>query len=62
MMSEQRPDNQKLLRGALQGNAVFSIISGVVILVANRNLGVFLGLPRDASLVPIGIGLLGYAA
>jgi len=61
-MSEQRPDNQKLLRRALQGNAVFSVISGVVILAANRNLGAFLGLPRDASMAPMGIGLLGYAA
>ena len=61
-MKEQNSDKQKLLRRALQGNALFSVISGVVILATNRSLGTFLGLPRDASLVPMGIGLLGYAA
>lgn len=61
-MSEQRPDKQKLLRRALQGNALFSVISGLAILAANRSLVAFLGLPNDASLAPLGVGLLGYAA
>jgi len=62
IMSGQRPDKQKLLRRALQGNALFSVISGVAILAANRTLVAFLGLPNNASLAPLGIGLLGYAA
>ena len=54
-------DKQKLLRRALQGNALFSVISGVVILATNRALVEFLGLPSNASLTAMGIGLLGYA-
>lgn len=54
-------DKQKLLRRALQGNALFSVISGVVILAMNRTLVEFLGLPSNSSLTALGIGLLGYA-
>ena len=54
-------DQQKLLRRALQGNALFSLISGALILVMNRTLVEFLGLPSSASLTPLAIGLLGYA-
>jgi hypothetical protein len=54
-------DKQKLLRRALQGNALFSMISGALILAINRPLVEFLGLPSNASLTPLGIGLLGYA-
>jgi len=54
-------DKQKLLRRALQGNALFSMISGAFILAINRGLVEFLGLPSNASLTPLGIGLLGYA-
>jgi len=57
----ERSDKQKLLRRALQGNALFSILSGIVILATNRTLVAFLGLPSDASLTALGIGLLGYA-
>jgi hypothetical protein len=57
----EHSDKQKLLRRALQGNALFSVISGVVILATNRTLVKFLGLPSDASLTALGIGLLGYA-
>src|SRR5215469_672416 len=53
-------DKQKLLRRALQGNALFSMISGAFILAINRGLVEFLGLPSNASLTPLGIGLLGY--
>ena len=62
IMNEQRLDKQKLLRRALQGNALFSVISGLAILAANRSLVAFLGLSNDASLAPLGVGLLGYAA
>ena len=60
-MNEQISDNQKLLRRALQANALFSIVSSVVILAMNRTLVEFLGLPSNASLSALGIGLLGYA-
>ena len=60
-MNEQTSDKQKLLRRALQGNALFSVISGALILAINRTLVEFLGLPSSVSLAPLGIGLLGYA-
>ena len=60
-MNEQTSDKQKLLRRALQGNALFSAISGALILAINRTLVEFLGLPSSASLTPLGIGLLVYA-
>ena len=60
-MNEQMSDNQKLLRRALQGNALFSGISGVLILAMNRTLIEFLGLPSSGNLTPLGIGLLAYA-
>ena len=60
-MNEQMLDNQRLLRRALQGNALFSGISGVLILAMNRTLVEFLGLSSSASVTPLGIGLLGYA-
>ena len=60
-MNEQMSDAQKLLRMALQGNALFSAVSGVVVLAMNRTLVEFLGLPSNASLTSVGIGLLGYA-
>ena len=61
-MNEQMSDKQNLLRRALRGNALFSMISGALILAINRALVQFLGLPNNASLTPLGIGLLGYAA
>lgn len=61
-MNEQTSDKQKLLRRALQGNGLFSVISGVIILATNRTLVEFLGLPSNASLAALGIGLLGYAS
>jgi len=60
-VNEQMSDKQKLLRTALQGNALFSMISGALVLATNRTLVEFLGLPSSASLTPLGIGLLGYA-
>ena|SRR5215472_1955604 len=54
-------DPQTLLRRALQGNALFSVISGALILAMNRALVEFLGLGSSTSLNPLGIGLLGYA-
>ena len=60
-MNPQTLDKEKLLRGALQGNAWFSVISGVLIIAANKTLVEFLGLPGNASLAAMGVGLLGYA-
>jgi len=60
-VNEQTSDKQKLLRRALQGNALFSVISGALVLAINRTLVEFLGLPSSASLTPLGIGLLVYA-
>ena len=54
-------DKQKLLRMALQGNALFSVVSGMIILAMNRTLVGFLGLPSNASLTALGIGLIAYA-
>ncbi len=52
---------QGLLKKALTGNAVFSVISGVAILIANRWLVKFLGLPDQVSLALLGISLIIYA-
>jgi hypothetical protein len=60
-MNGQATDKQRLLRRALEGNALFSLVSGIVILSANQTLVEFLGLPSNASLTALGIGLLGYA-
>ncbi len=60
-MNEQTSDRQQLLRRALRGNALFSLLSGVAILAMNRRLADFLGLPSDADLTALGIGLLAYA-
>ena len=53
---------QSVLKKALAGNAVFSFLSGVGILIANRWLVRFLGLPEDDSLAILGVGLIVYAA
>lgn len=50
-------DRQRLLRRSLQGNGLFSVLSRITILAANRQLVELLGLPAGASLLPPGIGL-----
>jgi hypothetical protein len=60
-MNEQTSNIQQLLRRALRGNALFSLLSGVAIFAMNRRLAGFLGLPIDADLTWLGIGLLAYA-
>src|SRR5262245_66528285 len=52
---------QGLLKKALAGNAAFSVLSGVTILLADRWLVDFLGLPETASLAVLGISLIVYA-
>src|SRR5215813_7283698 len=60
-MSQTIEERQGLLKKALTGNAVFSILSGAAILSANRWLVKFLGLADSVSLAIIGIALIGYA-
>jgi hypothetical protein len=61
-MNQSVEERQGLLRKALTGNAVFSVVSGVAILFANRWLVKFLGLPEKVSLAILGVSLIGYAA
>ena len=55
-------DSQGLLKRALIGNAMFSGVSGAAILLANRRLVKFLGLPDKVSLGILGVSLIVYAA
>jgi len=52
---------QSLLKKALAGNAAFSVLSGVTILLADRWLVDFLGIPETVSLAVLGISLIVYA-
>lgn len=61
-MNQSAEEHQSLLKKALTGNALFSVVSGVAILFANRWLVKFLGLPEKVSLTILGISLIGYAA
>jgi hypothetical protein len=61
-MSQSVEERQGLLKKALASNAVFSVVSGVVILSANRWLVKFLGLPEKVSLAILGVSLIVYAA
>jgi len=61
-MNQSAEERQRLLKKALTGNALFSVVSGVAILFANRWLVKFLGLPEKVSLTILGISLIGYAA
>ena len=60
-MDQTVEERQGLLKTALTGNAVFSVISGVAILFANRWVVKFLGLPDKVSLALLGISLIVYA-
>jgi hypothetical protein len=60
-MDQTVEECQGLLKKALTGNAVFSVISGLAILSANRWLVKFLGLPDKVSLVLLGVSLVVYA-
>jgi hypothetical protein len=60
-MDQTVEECQGLLKKALTGNAVFSVVSGVAILFANRWLVKFLGLPDNVSLALLGISLIVYA-
>src|SRR4029077_828227 len=60
-MKQPMAERQGLLKRALTSNAVFSVLSGVVILSANRWLVNFLGLPDKVSLAILGISLIVFA-
>ena len=61
-MSESARDSQGLLRYALIGNASFSTITGLLIIVAHDWIGHLLGVAGSAGLVGLGIVLLVFAA
>jgi hypothetical protein len=61
-MNQSVEERQGLLKKALTGNAVFSVVSGTVILLANRWLVKLLGLPETVSLAILGVSLIVYAA
>jgi hypothetical protein len=61
-MNQSVEERQGLLKKALTGNAVFSVVSGLAILLANRWLIKFLGLPDQVSLAVLGVSLIVYAA
>lgn len=60
-MSRVIHENQGLLQKALLANALFSMLSGVAILIFNRRLAGFLGLPSHVDLTVVGGGLIVYA-
>jgi hypothetical protein len=62
-MNQITSECQGLLRKALTGNAVFSLLSGLVIVFANRWLVSFLGLSASVGLGlgAIGVSLVVYA-
>jgi hypothetical protein len=61
-MTESARDSQELLRYALLGNASFSTITGLLIIVAHDWIGHLLGIAGRVGLVGLGIGLLVFAA
>jgi hypothetical protein len=61
-MNQEIEESQGLLKRALIGNAMFSGLSGTAILLANRWLVKFLGLPDKVSLAILGVSLIVYAA
>ena len=61
-MNQEIEESQGLLKRALIGNAMFSGLSGAAILLANRWLVKFLGLPDKVSLAILGVSLIVYAA
>jgi hypothetical protein len=61
-MNSQSEQRESLLRKALIGNAVFSTLSGLTILFAQKWVLRILGLSPDLSLAILGVGLLVFAA
>ena len=60
-MENSNKERQQLLRMALMGNALFSTISGLTLLLAGQWVVRLLGLPETVNLLVMGISLLGFA-
>jgi len=60
-MNRTASGDQNFLKKALTGNATFSAVCGVLILLADRQLVAFLGLPNQVSLALLGVCLIVYA-
>jgi len=60
-MSNTPPERQRLLRIALRCNGIFSLVSGALLVILNREIVHLLGLAEGNSLAPIGISLLVFA-
>jgi hypothetical protein len=54
-------ERQQLLRMALMGNALFSTVSGLTLILAGQRVVRLLGLPEAVNLLTMGISLLLYA-
>lgn len=61
-MNAQCEDRTCLLRKALIGNALFSTVSGLTILFAQRSVLGILGIPNDVNLAILGVALIVFAA
>ena len=61
-MENTGKERQQLLRMALLANALFSTISGLVLVFAQRWVVRLLGLPAETDLITLGISLLVFAA
>ena len=53
--------NERLLRNTLRGNAMFSVVSGLLFTFFSRSVAEFLGFPSSIALLIIGIGLFPFA-
>jgi hypothetical protein len=60
-MEHSSEERQQLLRMALMGNALFSTISGLTLVLAGQWVVRLLGLPEAVDLLTIGISLLVFA-
>ncbi len=56
-----RRDGSPMARRALQGNAIFSGLSGLLLLLGAGAVDSFLGLGSPLALRVVGVGLLGWA-
>ena len=61
-MENTGKERQQLLRMALRANALFSTISGLVLVFAQRWVVRLLGLPETINLITLGISLFVFAA
>src|SRR6266849_3995003 len=60
-MENSSKERQQLLRMALMGNALFSTISGLILILAGQWVVRLLGLPESVNLITMGISLLVFA-